>query len=37
MPDFALTARPYPTLTQATRIWARIGLLSFGGLPGRSP
>lgn len=35
MPDFALTARPYPTLTQATRIWARIGLLSFGGPAGQ--
>ena len=30
MPD-----RPYPTLAQAARIWARIGLLSFGGPAGQ--
>ncbi|KJZ30532.1 chromate transporter, partial [Paracoccus sp. S4493] len=30
MPD-----RAYPTLAQATRIWARIGLLSFGGPAGQ--
>jgi chromate transporter len=30
MPD-----RPYPTLAQATRVWARIGLLSFGGPAGQ--
>jgi chromate transporter len=30
MPD-----RVYPTLGQATRIWARIGLLSFGGPAGQ--
>ena len=30
MPD-----RPYPTLAEATRIWARIGLLSFGGPAGQ--
>lgn len=27
--------RAYPTLTEARRIWARIGLLSFGGLAGQ--
>ncbi|WP_207101672.1 chromate efflux transporter [Paracoccus shandongensis] len=27
--------RPYPTLAQAARIWARIGLLSFGGPAGQ--
>lgn len=27
--------RAYPTLTEATRIWARIGLLSFGGPAGQ--
>ena len=27
--------RTYPTLTEATRIWARIGLLSFGGPAGQ--
>jgi chromate transporter len=27
--------RTYPTLTKATRIWARIGLLSFGGPAGQ--
>ena len=27
--------RPYPTLADATRIWARIGLLSFGGPAGQ--
>jgi len=27
--------RPYPTLSQAARIWARIGLLSFGGPAGQ--
>ncbi|MDP2356582.1 MAG: chromate efflux transporter [Beijerinckiaceae bacterium] len=27
--------RRYPTLAQATRIWARIGLLSFGGPAGQ--
>ena len=27
--------RPYPTLAEATRIWARIGLLSFGGPAGQ--
>ncbi|MFN4060348.1 MAG: chromate efflux transporter [Paracoccus hibiscisoli] len=30
-----MTDRPYPTLAQATRIWARIGLLSFGGPAGQ--
>ena len=30
MPD-----RPYPSLADATRIWARIGLLSFGGPAGQ--
>lgn len=30
MPD-----RPYPSLAEATRIWARIGLLSFGGPAGQ--
>ena len=30
MPD-----RPYPSLANATRIWARIGLLSFGGPAGQ--
>ncbi|MCZ0960696.1 chromate efflux transporter [Paracoccus sp. EF6] len=30
-----LSSRPYPTLAQATRIWARIGLLSFGGPAGQ--
>jgi chromate transporter len=28
-------SRPYPTLTEATRVWARIGLLSFGGPAGQ--
>jgi|TARA_A100001391_G_scaffold63912_1_gene39864 chromate transporter len=27
--------RPYPTLAEATKIWARIGLLSFGGPAGQ--
>ena len=27
--------RPFPTLAEATRIWARIGLLSFGGPAGQ--
>ncbi|WP_304617162.1 chromate efflux transporter [Paracoccus sp. (in: a-proteobacteria)] len=27
--------RPYPTLAEATRVWARIGLLSFGGPAGQ--
>lgn len=27
--------RHYPTLAEATRIWARIGLLSFGGPAGQ--
>ena len=27
--------RPYPSLAEATRIWARIGLLSFGGPAGQ--
>ncbi len=35
MPARPLTDRPYPTLAQATRIWARIGLLSFGGPAGQ--
>ena len=26
-----METRPYPTLAEATRVWARIGLLSFGG------
>jgi chromate transporter len=26
---------PFPTLSQATRVWARIGLLSFGGPAGQ--
>ena len=30
-----MPARPYPTLAQAARIWARIGLLSFGGPAGQ--
>lgn len=30
MPD-----RPFPTLAQATAVWARIGLLSFGGPAGQ--
>ena len=30
-----LPHRPFPTLTEATRIWARIGLLSFGGPAGQ--
>ncbi|MFN3279848.1 MAG: chromate transporter, partial [Paracoccus hibiscisoli] len=30
-----MRTRPYPTLAQATRIWARIGLLSFGGPAGQ--
>ncbi|MFN3276242.1 MAG: chromate efflux transporter [Paracoccus sp. (in: a-proteobacteria)] len=30
-----MTTRPYPTLAEATRIWARIGLLSFGGPAGQ--
>jgi chromate transporter len=42
LPDGQTTAgvmpmqdRQYPTLTEATRIWARIGLLSFGGPAGQ--
>jgi len=31
----AMQQRDYPTLTEATRIWARIGLLSFGGPAGQ--
>ncbi|MGP9805080.1 chromate efflux transporter [Paracoccus sp. NSM] len=27
--------RPYPTLSEAVRVWARIGLLSFGGPAGQ--
>ncbi|GER02568.1 hypothetical protein JCM17846_02500 [Iodidimonas nitroreducens] len=27
--------RPYPSLAEATRIWAQIGLLSFGGPAGQ--
>ncbi|WJS86685.1 chromate efflux transporter [Paracoccus sp. TOH] len=30
-----MSDRPYPTLAEATRIWARIGLLSFGGPAGQ--
>ena len=30
-----MTDRPYPTLAEATRVWARIGLLSFGGPAGQ--
>jgi chromate transporter len=30
-----MQARTYPTLAEATRIWARIGLLSFGGPAGQ--
>ncbi|MBW7057413.1 chromate efflux transporter [Paracoccus bogoriensis] len=30
-----MTDGPYPTLADATRIWARIGLLSFGGPAGQ--
>lgn len=30
-----MTDRPYPTLAEASRIWARIGLLSFGGPAGQ--
>ncbi|MCC5989815.1 MAG: chromate efflux transporter, partial [Pararhodobacter sp.] len=30
-----MPSRRYPTLAQATRIWARIGLLSFGGPAGQ--
>lgn len=30
-----MAARPYPTLAEAARIWARIGLLSFGGPAGQ--
>ncbi len=33
--DQLLPDRPYPTLAAATRIWARIGLLSFGGPAGQ--
>lgn len=29
------TAPPYPTLGQAARVWAKIGLLSFGGPAGQ--
>ena len=29
-----MQTRPYPTLAEATRVWARIGLLSFGGPAG---
>jgi chromate transporter len=35
MQDHPGPARPYPTLAEATRIWARIGLLSFGGPAGQ--
>ena len=30
-----MTKPGYPTLAEATRIWARIGLLSFGGPAGQ--
>jgi chromate transporter len=30
-----MQSRPFPTLAEATRIWARIGLLSFGGPAGQ--
>jgi chromate transporter len=30
-----MPARRYPTLAEATRIWARVGLLSFGGPAGQ--
>ena len=30
-----MQTRPYPTLAEATRVWARIGLLSFGGPAGQ--
>ncbi|AUH63347.1 chromate efflux transporter [Paracoccus zhejiangensis] len=29
------TARPYPTLAEATRVWARVAALSFGGPAGQ--
>ena len=42
MTDAALTSQRgaappqnYPTLTEATRVWARIALLSFGGPAGQ--
>lgn len=31
----AMQARKYPTLGEATRVWARIGMLSFGGPAGQ--
>ena len=31
----AMSAAPYPTLAEATRVWARIALLSFGGPAGQ--
>jgi chromate transporter len=30
-----MQTRPFPTLSEASRIWARIGLLSFGGPAGQ--
>lgn len=35
MPPNPATRRAYPTLAQAARVWARIGLLSFGGPAGQ--
>ncbi|MCC5965403.1 MAG: chromate efflux transporter [Natronohydrobacter sp.] len=33
--DDPALVRPYPTLAEAARVWARIGLLSFGGPAGQ--
>src|SRR5512146_2815988 len=36
LPESLPVSRPrHPTLAEATRIWARIGLLSFGGPAGQ--
>ena len=34
-PSSTLVAPPHPTFRQATRVWAKIGLLSFGGPAGQ--
>ncbi|NNU81770.1 chromate efflux transporter [Halovulum dunhuangense] len=34
-PQEDATARDYPTLAEATRVWARVALLSFGGPAGQ--
>jgi chromate transporter len=34
-PEDSATAKPYPTLGEAARVWARVALLSFGGPAGQ--